>query len=290
MEKLTLTDGTKIDAIGFGTYKVTDELTDGRTKEVIRDALDAGYRYIDTAVFYQNEKEIGEVIKESGILREELFIATKVWKTDLGYEKTKASIEGSLERLGTGYIDLLLIHWPKEFPGDPEWKEKIQGSWRAMEEAVDAGKVRYLGLSNFLPHHIIALMETARIKPVLNQLELHVGHMQYSTVLYCQKNGILVQAWSPLGRTRIFRHPALIEMAERYDASVADLLLRFLLQQGISVIPKANSKAHMEANLNPKEFVLSEADMECLLSMPPMGWAGEHPDFAREPVDNRYLL
>ena len=290
MEKFTLANGTKIDAIGFGTYKVSDALTDGRTKEIIRDALLTGYRYIDTAAFYGNEGEIGEVIRELQIPREEIFLQTKVWKTELGYEKTAQAIRDSLKRLQMDYIDLLMIHWPKEFPGDPDWKEKVQGSYKAMEDAQKAGLVRNLGLSNFLPHHIMAIMEIASEKPLIDQLELHVGHMQYAAVVYCKEHDILPQAWSPLGRTRIFKHPVLMEMAERYGVTVADLTLRFLLQQGISVIPKANSKAHMETNMNPAEFTISEEDMSVLLTMPSIGWAGEHPDFEREAVDFRYQL
>lgn len=290
MEKLTLTDGTVLDAIAFGTYKISDALTDGRTKEIIREALETGYRYIDTAAFYGNEAAIGEVIREMNIPRENLFLQTKVWKTELGYEKTAQAIRDSLKRLDTDYIDLLMIHWPKEFPGDPDWKEKVQGSYKAMEDAKKAGFVRHLGLSNFLPHHIMAIMEIAEEKPVIDQLELHVGHMQYAAVIYLKEHGILPQAWSPLGRTRIFRHPVLTEMAERYGVSVSDLTLRFLLQQGISVVPKATTKEHMLTNMTPAAFTISEEDMSVLLTMPSIGWAGEHPDFEREAVDFRYQL
>ena len=286
----TLKSGTQIDEIGFGSYKVTDELTGGRSYEVIREALDTGYRYIDTAVFYKNESEIGQAVKDSGIPRRELFLATKIWKQDLSYDKARASIEASLDRLQTDYIDLMLIHWPKEFPGDPDWKFKVQETWRAMEDAKEEGLIRDLGLSNFLPHHILALQETQRVEPVLDQLELHIGHMQYPAVTYCQQNGIRVQAWSPLGRTRMFEHPALVEMAARYHVSVCHLALRFLLQQGIAVIPKATSVPHMEENLHVADFTISDEDLYFLLCLPSIGWAGEHPDFEREAVDNRWLL
>ena len=278
-----------IPTIGFGSYKVTDELTDGRSYQVIREALDTGYRYIDTAAFYRNEAVIGQAIRDSGMKREDLILQTKVWKTELSYDKTRASIENSLKNLQTDYLDFLLIHWPKEYPGDPDWEHKLQESWRAMEDAMDEGLVRGLGLSNFLPHHVIALKRTLRVEPLLDQLELHVGHMQYGAVSYLQKEGIQVQAWSPLGRTRVFRHPAVQEMAARYGVTVSDLLLRFLLQLNISVVPKATTRDHMEANLHPAEFTLSDEDLYFLLCMPSIGWAGEHPDFDREAVDNRYL-
>ncbi len=285
---ITLNNGTKIDAIGFGSYKVTDDLTGGKSVQVVLDALEVGYRYIDTAAFYGNEKEIGDALKMSGIARREIFVATKVWKTELGYEKTEKAIQASLEKLQSEYIDLFLIHWPKETPDDPQWKEKIQGSYAAMEDAYAKGLIKNLGLSNFLPHHILALNETAKVKPVLDQLELHVGHTQDAAVSYLLANDILPQAWSPLGRTRVFKHPAIIAMEEKYGVTVSDLLLRFLLQQGFSVIPKASTKAHMEGNLHPKNFNISESDLWFLKCMPSVGWAGEHPDFEREPVDFRY--
>ena len=288
MEKLKLNNGHEIDAIGFGTYKITDELTSGNTKDIVRAALKVGYRYIDTAAFYQNEEDIGDVLKEAGIPRERLTIATKVWKTDLGYEKTKAAIRDSLKRLQLDYVDLYLIHWPKASPEDTQWRENVQGSWKAMEEAVAEGLIRMPGLSNFLPHHIMAIKEVMTIRPVLDQLELHAGHMQQYAVDYCRKEDILPQAWSPLGRTRLFAHPTIVQLSEKYAVSVSDLLLRFLLQQGIGVIPKATTEPHMADNLAPRMFTLSEEDMSVLLTLPSAGWAGEHPDFAREAVDFRY--
>ncbi len=290
MKKISLNNGQMIDAIGFGTYKITDELTSGNTRDIVRTALRVGYRYIDTAAFYQNEEDIGIVLKESGIPREELTIATKVWKTDLGYEKTRAAIRASLQRLQLDYADIYLIHWPKASPEDPDWRENVQGSWKAMEEAVREGLIRMPGLSNFLPHHMMAVQEVMEIRPVLDQLELHAGYMQQYTVDYCRAQGILPQAWSPLGRTRLFAHPTVTALAEKYGVPVPDLLLRFLLQQGIGVIPKATTEPHMRSNMAPAEFTLSEEDLSVLLTLPRAGWAGEHPDFTREAVDFRFSL
>lgn len=288
MEKILLNNGEQLDAIGFGTYKITDELTSGSTRDIVGTALKVGYRYIDTAAFYQNEEDIGCVLKASGIPRGELTIATKVWKTELGYEKTRQAIRASLKKLQLDYADLFLIHWPKAAPDDISWRENVQGSWKAMEEAVKEGLIRMPGLSNFLPHHIMAISEVMEIRPVLDQLELHAGYMQQYTVDYCRAQGILPQAWSPLGRTRLFSHPILVSMAEKYGVSISDLMLRFLLQQGIGVIPKATSEAHMRSNLTPAMFTVSDEDLSILLTLPRAGWAGEHPDFTREAVDYRY--
>ena len=277
----TLNNGLQIPETGFGTYLLTEETTGGRTKEVILQAIECGYRYLDTAAFYKNEDLTGAAVRECGLPRQALFVATKVWRTELGYEKTKAALEASLQALDIGYIDLYLIHWPTEFPGDPDWRSRVQGSYRAIEEAVRAGTVKSIGLSNFLPHHIMAVLETAEILPVLDQLELHVGYMQPDAVAWCKKHEIQVQAWRPRGQASLAQQPFLKELAARYGVSTGALLLRFLLQQGIAVIPRSTSRAHMEENLHLPEFTIQEADFEFLKSLPPMGWSGQHPDFDR---------
>lgn len=272
-----LSNGINIPKIGFGTYQLNRPGDD----KIITEALYTGYRYLDTAAFYGNEELVGQALKESGLPREAVQIATKVWRTELGYEKTAASIDASLRRLNTDYVDLMLIHWPTEFPGDPDWKEKLQGSYRALEDAYQAGKLNGIGLSNFMPYHIMAIDEIATVEPVLNQLELHVGHMQYAAVNYCQERGILVQAWRPRGQAHLASHPALISMAEKYDISVTALLLKFLLQQGIAVIPRSTKPINIMNNLYLPEVAISPEDLEFLKSMPPMGWSGQHPDFDR---------
>ena len=241
-------------------------------------AFAAGYRYLDTASFYKNEEEIGEAIRESGISRKELFLASKVWRTEMGYEETKTAFAASLQRLGTDYLDLYLIHWPKASADTPDWKQRIQDTWRAMEELYEAGQIRAIGLSNFLPHHIEALLETAKVMPMVNQLELHVGYMQEAAVRYSQEKGILVQAWSPLGRRKLLTEPVIQSFASKYQVTVAQLLLGFLDQQGISVIPKASTVERCKENLDIHGFTLSNEDMYFLKCLPQMGWSGEHPD------------
>lgn len=179
MEKYyMLNNGMKIPKIGFGTYKVNPE----ENKEIFKLALEAGYRYFDTASFYDNEDALGEVLKESGIPREELFIASKVWKTELGYEETKAALERSLAKLQTDYLDLYLIHWPIPSADCKDWKQLNVDTWRAMEELQKEGKVKAIGLSNFLPHHIENILQNCTIKPVIDQLELHPGYMQEAAI------------------------------------------------------------------------------------------------------------
>lgn len=269
----TLNNGFQIPGIGFGTYQSTQQ-----TSEVLDMAIKAGYRYFDTAAFYENEEELGRALSESGLPREEFWVASKVWRTDMGYEQTKASFERSRKLLQLAYLDVYLIHWPKKDPEDEEWKVRMWDTWRAMEELYEEGKVKAIGVSNFLPHHLEALSEKARICPAIDQLEVHPGYCQKEALAYCKEKQILVQAWSPMGRGRVLADPLLTEMAARYGVSTAQICLQFVLQLGAMPLPKASSRERMRQNLLPDAFVISEADMERLLAMPVTGWSGEHPD------------
>ncbi len=272
--EFVLDNGVVIPAVGYGSYLATE----GKGEQTVKDALDAGYRYIDTASFYGNEESIGKALEEYSIERDEIFLCSKVWPSDLGREKTLASFEASCGKLKTDKLDLFLIHWPKEDKDDPGWIEKVRESWTLMEELYDQGRVRAIGLSNFLPHHIRALLETARIKPMVDQLELHVGYMQEYALAYLKREGILPQAWSPLGRARLINDPLVVGMASKYEKSSAQLLLRYLLQRGIAVIPKASATERMKQNLDVFDFRISEDDMSMLSCLPECGWSGEHPD------------
>ncbi len=273
-EEFILANGTAIPAIGFGSYLSTE----GRGNETIKEALDAGYRYIDTASFYKNEAEIGEALKEYGIPREEIFLCSKVWPTDLGKEKTLASFEASCKNLKTDYLDMFLIHWPKLNPGDENWIANVRETWSVMEDLYDEGRIKAIGLSNFLPHHIMPLLETARIRPMVDQLELHVGYMQEYALAYLKKEGILPQAWSPLGRARVLKDEEITRIAAKYSKSNAQLLLRYLIQRGIPVIPKASSPERLSQNLDVFGFTISDEDMSYLSCLPERGWSGEHSD------------
>lgn len=277
---LVLSNGVKMPKIGYGTYKCTD----GNDERIVRMALDAGYRLLDTAAAYENEEYVGRAVKESKIPREEIFLTSKVWKTELGREKTEKSLEASLARLQTNYLDLFLLHWPKPSPECTEWKELVRESWQVLEDYYHKGKLRAIGVSNFLPHHLDVLLETAAVRPMVDQLELHVGYMQEMAVQYCKSWGIQVQAWSPLGRRRVLEEPLVIRMAEQYQVLPAQFLLCFLLQQDIGVIPKASSTERMRQNLELPHMKIAEEDMYLLRSLPQIGWGGEHPDLERVPV------
>ena len=266
--------GAVIPAVGYGLYLSTEK----GGVQTIMDALEAGYRYIDTAAFYGNEEQIGEAIAVSGIDRDDIFLCSKVWRDDLGREKTLRSFEDSCRRLRTDHLDMYLIHWPKNSPDDKDWVDKVRASWRAMEELYEQGRIKVIGLSNFLPHHIRPLLQTARIRPMVDQLELHAGYMQEYALAYLGKEGILPQAWSPLGRAKLLDDSRISAIAEKYGCTNAALLLRYLNQRGIPVIPKASSKERMRENLDIFGFRISDDDMSYLSCLPCSGWSGEHPD------------
>ena len=279
MEKFTLSNGVEVPAVGYGTY-LTSEKDDG----TVAAALAAGYRHFDTASFYGTEQALGDALKAAGVPREELFLTSKLWKDEMGYENALAAFERSLQKLGTDYLDLYLIHWPRPDDLTAEWRQLDRDTWRALEELYRAGRVRAIGVSNFLPHHLRNLMETAEIMPMVNQIEFHPGYPQTYTVEFCKAHGILPEAWSPLGRTRVLQDERLAGIAAKYGKSVAQLCVRFALQCGVAPLPKSSSPARMQANLDVFDFVISDEDMDRILTLPQFGWSGQHPDYPRETV------
>lgn len=272
-----LNNGVPIPCVAFGTYQAAER----KTAEVLETAIQAGYRYFDTASFYETESYLCEAIKESKIPREDFFLASKAWKDEMGYENTKQAFEASLQRLGTDYLDLYLIHWPLPSPDYQEWKSLDMDTWRALEEFYKAGRVRAIGLSNFLPHHIENLLQNCEIRPAVNQIEFHPGYSQEATVSYCQERGIQVQAWSPLGRMKVSEEPLILELAQRYQVSPAQICLKYALQRNIIPLPKASSMKRMKENQALFGFLISDEDMYRLKTMPQAGWSGEHPDRER---------
>lgn len=276
MEKFTLSNGVEIPAVGYGTY-LTSEKDDG----TVAAALAAGYRHFDTASFYGTEQALGDALKAAGVPREELFLTSKLWKDEMGYENALAAFERSLQKLGTDYLDLYFIHWPRTDDLTAEWRQLDRDTWRALEELYRAGRVRAIGVSNFLPHHLRNLMETAEIAPMVNQIEFHPGYPQTWNVEFCKAHGILPEAWSPLGRTRVLQDERLAGIAAKYGKTVAQLCVRFALQCGVVPLPKSSSPARMQANLDVFDFVISDEDMDRILTLPQFGWSGLHPDYPK---------
>lgn len=273
----TLSNGVEIPCIGFGTYKAAEK----DNADIIRMAIDAGYRYFDTASFYGTEPFVAKAIESSGIEREKFFLTSKVWKDEMGYEATKKALERTLWNLKTDYLDLYLIHWPLPTPDSKDWKELDIATWKAMEELYKEGKVRAIGLSNFLPHHIMNIQKNCEVEPMVNQIEFHPGYTQEAVLRFCRENDILVQAWSPLGRQRVLKDALVTELAEKYQVSSARLCLRFALQKGVIPLPKASAMERMKENQDIFSFNIEETDMYRLETMPQTGWSGEHPDRVR---------
>lgn len=281
MNTYKLMNERELPMIGFGTYKSAE----GNDKSVILQALAQGYRLFDTAAFYENEEVIGEAVKEFGIERSEVFLTSKVWKGSMGYYETIRAFEDSLDKLQTDYLDLYLIHWPRPEQNPKSWKETDIETWKAMEDLYKEGRIKSIGVSNFLPHHLMNLMENGTIDPMVNQIEFHPGYMQQATLDFCKEHGIQVEAWSPLGRAKVLKEPVLLEMAERYGKSAAQICLRFALQCGVLPLPKASRPERMRQNLEVFDFVISEYDMSVLMTLPQIGWSGEHPDRERVHFD-----
>ncbi|WP_203226042.1 aldo/keto reductase [Bacillus kwashiorkori] len=247
---VTLHNGVKMPYFGLGVYKVD---AGSQVVDTVKTALETGYRLIDTAAFYDNEEGVGEAIKTSGIPREEIFVTTKVWNSDQGYDKTLQAFERSMEKLNLDYIDLYLIHWA--VPG------KYLETWRALETLYKDGRVKAIGVSNFQIHHLQTLMDKYSEKPTVNQVELHPQLSQPELRKFCQKHGIQVEAWSPLGRGRLLNHPVLNELGEKYYKTAAQIILRWHLQNNVIIIPKSVTPSRIRENAQIFDFDLSQEDM-----------------------------
>lgn len=253
MEKIKLSNGVEMPQIGYGVYQVSPS----ECERCVSDALKVGYRMIDTAQAYNNEEGVGAAVAKSGLGRDEVFLVSKVWISNYGYEKAKASIDGSLRKLGTDYIDLMLLHQP--------FCDRY-GAYRALEEAYREGKLRAIGVSNFYPDHFIDLAENVEIKPMVNQVETHVFNQQTAAQKYMEDYGCRIMSWGPLaeGRNNFFRNPVLETIGARYGKSVAQVALRWLVQRGVIIIPKSVHIERMEQNLDIFDFTLSEEDMQAI--------------------------
>lgn len=257
MEYITLNNGVKMPVLGYGVYQVPDL---EECERCVLDAISIGYRSIDTAQAYNNEQAVGNAIVKCGVPREELFITTKVWISNGGYEKAKASIEESLKKLKTDYIDLLLIHQPFN---------DYYGTYKAMEEAYKAGKIRAIGVSNFYPDRLIDLCQFVEITPAVNQVETHVFQQQKAAHKIMEKYNVQHESWGPFaeGRKDFFSNPLLNEIGEKYGKSAAQIALRFLIQNNVVVIPKSVHKDRMEQNFNVFDFKLNDEDMKAISAL-----------------------
>lgn len=269
-----LSNGIKIPCVGFGTYKLPD---DDNTTETIKRAIDCGYRHIDTAFSYNNETSVGKAIRECGLKRNELFVTSKLSNQNHGYENTMREFELTMNNLGIDYLDLYMIHWPKPIKFRKNWKEANEGTWIAFEELYNSGKIKALGVSNFLDTHIDALLETAKIAPMVDQLELHPRYVQRETVSYCKDHRIIVEAWSPLIKGDL-QLPLLLELAAKYGKTPAQLVLRWSIQHGFLPLPKASSVERMKENMDIFDFEISGDDIEAMKALEDLGPTGPHPE------------
>lgn len=263
----TLHNGVKMPYFGLGVYKVEDG---SEVIQTVKTALEVGYRAIDTAALYDNEEGVGQAIKESGIPREDIFITTKVWNTDQGYENTLKAFDTSMNKLGLDYLDLYLIHWPG--------KDKYVETWHALEKLYKEGRVRAIGVSNFHIHHLQTLMEQSDEKPVINQVELHPYLSQKELITFCQNEGIAVEAWSPLGRGRLLNDPTLVEIGKKYGKTAAQVTLRWHLQNEVIVIPKSVTPSRIKENAEIFDFELTEEEMKKIDSLNKNERTGKDPD------------
>ena len=278
MKKLTdsyeLSNGVKIPCVGFGTWQAENG---DIAYNAVTAALKAGYRHIDTAAIYRNEESVGQAIKDSGIKREDIFVTTKLWNKCRSYELCYSAFERSINKLGLDYVDLYLIHWPASPAEYDDFNEINLDAWKAMSEIYKSGKIKAIGVSNFLPHHLEALM-ACDIKPMVNQIEFHPGYMQRETVEYCKKCGIIVEAWSPLGSGRVLSDDRLKKIAEKYGKSVADICIRWCLQHGVLPLPKSVTESRIIENTKVFDFELSAEDMQAIDDFEEIGFSGFHPD------------
>ena len=257
MEEVILNNGVKMPILGLGVFQVTDL---AECEQSVLTAIQTGYRLIDTATVYGNETAVGNAIKKSGVARNELFITTKLWATDTGYEKTKKAFEKSLNKLQLDYLDLYLIHQPI---GD------IHSSWRAMEELYKAGKIRAIGVSNFHPNRVMDLIIFNEIVPAVNQIETHPFNQQIETQQFLKENKVQIQSWASFaeGKNDLFKNELLASIGKKYNKSIAQVVLRWLIQRGVAVIPKSVRKERIEENFNVFDFELSADDMSVIQTL-----------------------
>jgi len=281
-EKFKLYNGVEIPKLGLGTWFISND----DVVQAVKEAVKIGYRHIDTAQAYQNEAGVGEGIRACGVKREDLFVTTKLAAEAKSYKEAVASIDESLKRMGLDYLDLMIIHSPKpwaKFQGNDPYFEGNREAWRALEEAYKAGKLRAIGLSNFEEADVDNILESATVKPMVNQILAHISNTPTALIQYCKDNDILVEAYSPIGHGELLKNEEVAKIAEKYNVSVPQLGIRYDLQLGLLPLPKTANPDHMKSNAKV-DFVISDEDMEVLKNMEPIedyGEASKFPVFAK---------
>lgn len=265
---LPLPGGGWIPQIGFGVFQIPAALT----QEAVEAALEVGYRHLDTAAAYNNERAVGAAVRASGLPREQVFVTTKLRNGEQGFESARRALSASLDRLGLDHVDLYLLHWPS--PGRNRYIE----SWQSLEKAYEAGEAAAIGLSNFLPHHLDALMPHVTVRPAVNQLEIHPSFQQREVTRRAADEGMLIEAYSPLGRGTDLRAPAVVEAADRHGTSPAAVILQWHLEAGRVVIPKTTSRERMRENVRAFELSLTRSELEQITATPPGERTGNDPD------------
>ena len=260
----TLSNGVHIPCVGFGTWQSKDG---PEARDSVAEALRAGYRHIDTAQGYGNEESVGQAVKESGLSRGEVFLTSKLTNSVRGYSETLSAFHESLRKLGTDYMDLFLIHWPRPVSFRNDWEAQNAQSWRAMEDLYREGKVRAIGISNFHPHHIEALLKTATVAPMVNQIRLAPGDTQDEVVNFSREKGMLLEAYSPLGVGKVFEVPQMKDLARKYGKSIAQIAIRWSLQRGYLPLPKSVTAERIRENTRIFDFNLDDEDVELIAGL-----------------------
>lgn len=275
--RMNLNNGTTIPCVGYGTFRTPDDVAE----KAVADAIKVGYRHIDTAAVYGNEEAVGKGIKDSGIDRQDLFVTSKLWNDNRGYDSTKKAFQETLDRLQMDYLDLYLIHWPanqKQF--GTQAAEINAETWRAMEDLYNEGKIKAIGLSNFMPHHIVDLIRTAKVAPAVDQIEIHPGWPHAEQVKYLQAHNIVVEAWAPLGGqgAHVMTNKTMLEIADKYHKTAAQVSLRWLIQQGVVPLPKSVHEERMIQNKDIFDFALTDDEMRQISMLTNLGGQCADPD------------
>ncbi|MBF4580117.1 aldo/keto reductase [Frigoribacterium sp. VKM Ac-2530] len=265
---VVLSDGARIPQLGLGVYKVADD----EARTVVATALELGYRHVDTASFYGNEVGVGQALRASDVPRDDVFVTTKVWNTEQGFDETLRAFDASLERLGTDHVELYLIHWPAPT------QDKYVDTWRALERIAEEGRARSIGVSNFQVHHLERLLGETSVVPVIDQVEAHPWLQQHELREFCAARGIAVEAWSPLARGRVLDDAAIGRIAAKHGVEPAQAVIRWHLQQGLVVIPKTVNALRLASNLDVFGFELDEDDLATIAALDSGERSGSHPD------------